>query len=252
MKSLSKKLRKMHPCGLAEIILRLSRMQTATVKTLTRKPPKQFGLQLHGGRCVRIARLILLLVLIGDGVTDARADAFYGSDPLGSAGLFVDPGVTLSNTDEFSIHHLFANPGTDGFTAVPFFSALSTPVWHVDLNNLSNLVFGSADYGIFTASSSQTIWRSDHFVDVHILGLFDNSSVSGAIAYANHTPVGGEPANLRFSMSQTGRAISWSGTLELSPNPSPEPSTLLFATVGFLFGWMRRSRRRSHESTVPI
>ena len=243
----------MHPCGLAEIILRLSRMQTATVKTLTRKPPKQFGLQLHGGRCVRIACLItLLLVLIGDGVTDARADAFYGSDPLGSAGLFVDPGVTLSNTDEFSIHHLFANPGTDDFTAVPFFSSLSTPVWHVDLNNLANLVFGSADYGIFTASSSQTIWRSDHFVDVHILGLFDNSSVSGAIAYANHTPVGGEPANLRFSMNQTGRAISWSGTLELSPNPSPEPSTLLLATVGFLFGWMRRSRRRSHESTVPI
>ena len=243
----------MHPWGCAKIVLRSRRMQTATVETATRKLPKRLGPQTHGGRCVRIAQLITLIaVLLAGEVTVARADSFYGSDPLGSAGLFVDPGITLSNTDEFNIHHLFANPGTGDFAAVPFFSSISLPVWELDLNNLSTLVFGSADYGIFTANSSQMISRSDYFVDVHILGLFDNSSVSGAIAYADHTTVGGDAASLRFSMTQTGRAISWSGTLDLSPNPSPEPSTLLLATVGFLFGWMRRSRRRSYESTIPI
>ena len=239
--------RKKLPWGPAKIVFRFGRMQAAAVGTFTRKLSKRFDLQPRNGRCRRITCLItnlILVLLVAGWAVDARAESFYGSDPLGSAGLFVDPGVTLLNTEEFNIHHLFANPGTGDFAAVPFFSSISLPVWELDLNNLSTLVFGSVDYGIFTANSSQMISRSDYFVDVHILGLFDNSSVSGAIAYADHTTVGGDAASLRFSMTQTGRAISWSGTLDLSPNPSPEPATLLLATVGFLFGSMHRRRRR--------
>jgi hypothetical protein len=54
-------------------------------------------------------------------------------------------------------------------------------------------------------------------------------------------------ANLRFSMTQTGQAISWSGTLMVNGNMPllvPEPTASVVALLGVFgfFVWYRRRR----------
>ena len=165
---------------------------------------------------------------------------FQGSDPLGSAGLTVGPGINLLNTDEFSVSHVFANPGTDDFSDVPYFTSAGPATWIIDLSDLSNLSFGSLDFGTFTAASGTIISRTESFVNVYVSGYFDNTTATG-VPYTNLTSASGDLANLHFALSQTGQAISWGGTLNVESGV-PEPASGLLALLG-IFGFSMGFRR---------
>jgi hypothetical protein len=196
----------------------------------------------------RILSGLLLLALLGSHqVKIAEGTEFYGSDPLGSAGLVVGSGIDLLNTDEFNIYHVFANPGTGDFADIPYFTSVGTDIWTLDLGDLSNLTLGSQGFGVFTATNSQILSRDQSFVDVFLDGVFDvNAGVGGTPFLTSAT---GEMANLRFSMTQTGQSISWSGTLMVNgdtPLLVPEPTAGVVALLGVFgfFVWYRRSRFR--------
>ncbi|MEO2049923.1 MAG: hypothetical protein ABGX16_25470 [Pirellulales bacterium] len=197
---------------------------------------------------VRILSGLLLLVLLGSHqVKIAHGIEFYGSDPLGSAGVVVGSGIDLLNTDEFNIYHVFANPGTGDFANIPYFTSVGPDIWTVDLGDLSSLTLGSQGFGIFTASSSQVLSRDEHFVDVYLDGVFDSNVGVGGTPFL--TSATGEIANLRFSMTQTGQSISWSGTLMVNgdaPLLVPEPTAGVVALLGVFgfFVWYRRRRFR--------
>lgn len=178
----------------------------------------------------------------------ARAVDFYGSDPLGSAGLTVAPGIDLLNTDEFSVNQIFANPGTDSFVTVPYFTTAGPVSWMIDLTDLSNLSFGSTDFGTFTGNAGGITSRSASFVNGYVSGSFDNTMASG-VPYVDQTSPSGNLANLHFALTQTGQAISWSGTLMVTDSPSlvPEPASGLSAALGLLgviLCWWRVRKRR--------
>jgi hypothetical protein len=195
---------------------------------------------------VRILSGLLLLVLLGSQqIKIAQGTEFYGSDPLGSAGVVVGSGIDLLNTDEFNIYHVFANPGTGDFANVPYFTSVGPDIWTLDLGDLSNLTLGSQSFGIFTASSSQILSRDEHFVDVYLDGVFDTTAGVGGTPFL--TSATGEMANLRFSMTQTGQSISWSGTLMVNGNMPllvPEPTAGMLSLLGVFgfFVWYRRRR----------
>jgi hypothetical protein len=163
---------------------------------------------------------------------------FYGSDPLGSTGLNVAPGVDLLNTDQFYLTHVFGNPGTGDFGSVPYFMILTPEDWLIDLNDFTGLSLGTETFGTFTASTGEVVVRTPDFINVEISGLFDHASVQDA------------PADLHFSMTQTGQSISWSGTLLVnsgqSGNVVPEPTAASLGVLGFvgLLLLARRTRRR--------
>jgi hypothetical protein len=151
---------------------------------------------------------------------------FYGSDPLGSTGLTVAPGIDLLNTDQFYLTQVFANPGTGDFATVPYFMVLTPEDWLIDFSDLSGLSIGNESFGTFTTTSSEVVARSSDFVTAELTGLFDNALVDDTAA------------TLHFAMTQTGQSISWSGTLAVGldavPNVVPEPNSGVFGILGFL------------------
>ncbi len=107
------------------------------------------------------------------------------------------------------------------------------------------MTLGSQDFGIFTASNSQVLSRDEHFVDVYLEGVFDTTAGVGGTPFL--TSATGEMANLRFSMTQTGQSISWSGTLMVNGNMPllvPEPTAGMLSLLGVFgfFVWYRRRR----------
>ena len=74
-------------------------------------------------RCLGVAVVVLTLLVILPG--HSAAVDFYGSDPLGSTGLTIAPGVDLLNSDQFHLATVFGNPGTGDFGTVPYFMILT-------------------------------------------------------------------------------------------------------------------------------
>jgi len=163
---------------------------------------------------------------------------FHGSDPLGSTGLTVAPGVDLLNTDQFYLTQVFANPGTGDFATVSYFMILTPEAedWLIDFSDLSGLSIGNESFGTFMTTSSEVVARSPDFVTAELTGLFDNALVDDTAA------------TLHFAMTQTGQSISWSGTLAVGldavPNVVPEPNAGVFGIVGFLSLILLTQRRR--------
>lgn len=174
--------------------------------------------------------LVFLVCALSLQVGTVWGTEFQGSDPLGSAGLTVGPGINLLNTDEFSVNHIFANPGTDDFSNVPYFTSAGPATWVIDLSDLSGLSFGSLEFGTFTASTGTIISRTEAFVNVYVSGYFDNTTATG-VPYTNLTSASGDLASLHFALSQTGQAISWGGTLNIESG-IPEPASGLLALLG--------------------
>ncbi len=184
----------------------------------------------------RIAFLCYLLLFFSFFSGHSLAVDFYGSDPLGSTGLTVAPGVDLLNTDQFYLTTVFANPGTGDFGSVPYFMVLTPEDWLIDISDLSGLSIGNESFGTFTATSSEVVARSPEFLTAEVAGFFD------------HTLVDDMAATLHFAMTQTGQSISWSGTLavglDAGQNVVPEPNSGMIGVLGCLSLFVLNRRRR--------
>jgi hypothetical protein len=187
------------------------------------------------GRGVAVS--VFLLLIFSFFSSRGLAVDFYGSDPLGSTGLTVAPGVDLLNTDQFYLTQVFGNPGTGDFGSVPYFMILTPEDWLIDISDFSGLTFGNESFGTFTATSGSVVSRTPDFVTAELTGLFD------------HTSVDDTPATLNFAMTQTGQSISWSGTLavglDAGSNVVPEPTSSLFGALGFVSLFVLTRRRRT-------
>ncbi len=151
------------------------------------------------GRCLGVALVILTLLVLLPG--HSVAVDFYGSDPLGSTGLTVAPGVDLLNSDQFHLATVFGNPGTGDFGTVPYFMILTPEDWLIDISDLSGLTLGTEEFGTFTSTTGSIVSRSPEFVNVELNGLFERASFDDTAA------------TLHFAMTKTGQSVSWSGTL---------------------------------------
>jgi len=192
------------------------------------------------------------MVLTGWLITTPVHAQFVGSENITSIGELVPAGVDLSNTNVFSLSSPspFTGVGGGDFIPSPPLSLLLPSPLIIDLGNITALTLSSAAWGSFTSSGGFIVSRSADFVDVYLTGLFDNFSTDGSIPYTVFTAAGGDPASLRYSMTQSGAAVSWSGTLTVptAAPPVPEPSTFVLAVAGLagLAGLaMIRRRRRS-------
>ena len=190
------------------------------------------------GRCLGVA--LVVLTLLGFVPGHSAAVDFYGSDPLGSTGLNVAPGVDLLNSDQFYLATVFGNPGTGDFGSVPYFMILTPEDWLIDISDLSGLTLGTEEFGTFTSTTGNVVSRSSEFVNVELTGLFERTSFEDMAA------------TLHFAMTKTGQSVSWSGTLAVGMNSGtgnvvPEPNSGIVAAMGFisLFVLTRRHRNRS-------
>ena len=85
----------------------------------------KWRLRNSGGSGRGIAIFFYLALIFSFFSGQSLAVDFYGSDPLGSTGLTVAPGIDLLNTDQFYLTQVFANPGTGDFATVPYFMVLT-------------------------------------------------------------------------------------------------------------------------------
>ena len=214
-------------------------MQSRSALQLRRKSQNSFcewRPRNNGGSGRRVAIFFYLVLIFSFFSGQGLAVDFYGSDPLGSTGLTVAPGVDLLNTDQFYLTQVFANPGTGDFDSVPYFMILTLEDWLIDFSDLSGLSIGNESFGTFMTTSSEVVARSPDFVTAELTGLFDNALVDDTAA------------TLHFAMTQTGQSISWSGTLAVGldavPNVVPEPNAGVFGIVGFFSLMLLPQRRR--------
>ena len=188
------------------------------------------------GRCLGVALVILtLLVLLPE---HSAAVDFYGSDPLGSTGLTVAPGVDLLNSDQFYLATVFGNPGTGDFGTVPYFMILTPEDWLIDISDLSGLTLGTEEFGTFTSTTGNVVSRSPEFVNVELNGLFERAAFDDTAA------------TLHFAMTKTGQSVSWSGTLAVgmdsgTGNVVPEPNSGIVAAMGLLSLFVLTRRQRN-------
>ena len=188
------------------------------------------------GRCLGVALVILTMLVLLPG--HSVAVDFYGSDPLGSTGLTVAPGVDLLNSDQFHLATVFGNPGTGDFGTVPYFMILTPEDWLIDISDLSGLTLGTEEFGTFTSTIGNVVSRSPEFVNVELNGLFERASFDDTAA------------TLHFAMTKTGQSVSWSGTLAVgmdsgTGNVVPEPNSGIVAAMGLLSLFVLTRRQRN-------
>ena len=197
-------------------------------------------------RILSIAAIAGLLAL-----STASAATINGSMELGTLGTVINNGTGIGNTTSLTTTLVFSGSVFGDYAAVPVplgtsFASLG-PVT-VDLTNFSTLVLTSAAYGTFTATSGVVVQQTASgicpggtcggFLDVYLLGTY-----SGLPGFDD------TQTSLRISYTQSGAAISGSGTLTspaLPPPGVPEPATMALlgsALVGLgMYGRKRLAR----------
>lgn len=116
----------------------------------------------------------------------------------------------------------------------------------LDLSNILDYSWSSPTVGTWTTSAYTIVTRTEHFLDLFLVGTFTPDAAGVLAAF---DPSG---ASEHLSLTQSGDSVSWSATLNSPALPTPaapvpEPGTMMLLGSG-LFGLVVYSKRRKNQN----
>ncbi len=191
---------------------------------------------------------------------EAQAGPIVGSMVLAGTTANINGASTLATATTLNLSSFAgANTVQSGFVsgnydnvpsgagAIPLGTAFTTST--LSLANLAGFSFTNATYGTFQAATSiggftsRVVTQTAGFLDVFLVGTY--SGLPGG----NPTPFTPTPTSVEFSFTQSGVAISVSGSLDSPPAGTPavpEPASIAMLGLGIAgVAGLSASRRRS-------
>jgi hypothetical protein len=168
---------------------------------------------------------VIALLIASTGVM--QANAIHGSLPF--AGFTVSQnGADLSVSTILSdTASLTSGPGFFDYAVVPMMTDFGP--FSLDLTNIATgggLSLANATFGSFVATTGTIVTQLSSFLDVELFGTYTPGPGMPGVSPG--------PTELRLGFTQSGVAVSVSGTLTSPPADVPEPGTLALLGSGVI------------------
>lgn len=168
---------------------------------------------------------VIVLLIAGTGVM--QANAIHGSLPF--AGFTVSQnGANLSSSTTLSdTATLTSGAGFLDYAVVPMMTDFGPFTLNLStIGTGGGLSLSNATYGTFVATTGLIVTQLSNFLDVELFGTYTPGPGMPGVSPG--------PTELRLGFTQSGAAVSGSGTLTSPPADVPEPGTLALLGSGVI------------------